>query len=215
MSFDEKFKVRRWYHIIKLHWIINPGLAIYELIFGQRIPKTSLEDQTDGSPRPERSYIPCPHCGKKHKGITWSKKNGTAFRNWFGLYCPNCGNVIPCIMNILTFLILAITFPIWGWFRKSIKSKWLEKQSSRYENLNLEYSHKCLSNYVWIKTGLTWGGIMFIFMTFLFPLMVNESITWESILIAVPIWTVAGLGWGYFMKWYLSKTGKKQSTRQT
>ncbi len=39
-------------------------------------------------------------------------QNRTAFKYWFGLYCTNCGEIIPCLGNGLSFLILVIAFPI-------------------------------------------------------------------------------------------------------
>ena len=120
MEFNkEKYKIYSWKNWMMLHWILNPGLAINELILGQRIPKISLEDKTIDKPRIERSLVPCPHCDTLHDTRTWSIQNGTAFNNWFGLYCKNCGNIIPCLTNVFSFLILALTFPFWGWFRKS------------------------------------------------------------------------------------------------
>ncbi|MGK0413746.1 MAG: hypothetical protein ACJA1B_001954, partial [Polaribacter sp.] len=111
MEFDkEKFKVYSWKNWMMLHWILNPGLAINELILGQRIPKISLEDKISDKPRMERSFIPCPHCKTLHDGITWSTQNRTAFKNWFGLYCTNCEKIIPCLMNAFSFILLAITF---------------------------------------------------------------------------------------------------------
>jgi hypothetical protein len=53
-----------------LHWILNPGLAINELILGQRVPKVRLEDKTIDKPRIERVLIPCPHCETLHDGRT-------------------------------------------------------------------------------------------------------------------------------------------------
>ena len=48
MEFDkEKYKVYTWKNWMMLHWILNPGLAINELILGQRVPKVSLEDKTN------------------------------------------------------------------------------------------------------------------------------------------------------------------------
>jgi len=74
----------------------------------------------------EWTYVPCPHCHTLHDGRIWSAKNGTHRRNWFGYYCPECGKIIPCIHNGLAFLLLAITFPIWGWFKDDLKEKWLQ-----------------------------------------------------------------------------------------
>ena len=85
--------------------MLNPGLAINELILGQRVPKIMLIDQISDKPFMERTYVPCPHCDTYHDGRTWSQQNNTAFKNWFGLYCPNCGDIIPCIRNWTSALI--------------------------------------------------------------------------------------------------------------
>ena len=60
-------------------------------------------------------------------------------KNWFGLYCKSCGNTILCLTNGLSFLIIAITFPIWVGLEKSKKEKWLEKQPKRYENIDIKH----------------------------------------------------------------------------
>ena len=49
-----------------------------------------------------------------------------------------------------------------------------------------------------IKGGLLWGGFMFLFMTFLFPLLDGTEITVKRILIGFPVWLVLGLIMGYF-----------------
>ena len=86
-----------------------------------------LIDKTSEKPLMERTYIPCPHCETLHDGRTWSKENGTATKNWFGLYCPECGGIIPCLHNATFYLLMVLTYPIWGWFKKSWKEKWLKK----------------------------------------------------------------------------------------
>lgn len=210
MNYDkEKYKIYTWKNWMVLHWIINPGLAINELILGQRLPKISLEDKTSEKRRFERTYVPCPHCEKLHDGRTWSPQNKTGFRNWFGLYCPNCGGIIPCLTNGLSFIILAVTFPIWGWFRNSWKEKWLEKQPARFENLVIEDTPDVFSKNMWIKTGLGWGLFMYVFMTFLFPYFDGEPITRNDILIGIPVWAIAGLTFGYVMLLF-NKKGKKK-----
>ena len=45
-----------------LHWIINPGLAINELLLGQRVPKTMLIEKDSSKSLQEKTKIPCPHC---------------------------------------------------------------------------------------------------------------------------------------------------------
>lgn len=206
MEFNkEKYKIYSWKNWMMLHWILNPGLAINELILGQRIPKISLEDKTIDKPRIERSLVPCPHCDTLHDTRTWSIQNGTAFKNWFGLYCKNCGNIIPCLTNVFSFLILALTFPVWGWFRKSLKSKWLEKQPKRYENIEIKHHPSSFDKTGWIKTGLSWGAFMFLTMSIVFPFIGGQEITWKSLLLGLIIWTIGGLAFGYIMKLFINK----------
>ena len=103
MKYDsKKWKVYTWKNWMMIHWMINPGLVINELILGQRVPKVTLEDKESNKPRIERSYVPCPHCEKLHDSRTWSTQNNTGFKNWFGLYCNNCGKIIPCLINIFS-----------------------------------------------------------------------------------------------------------------
>ena len=67
MEFDnKKWKVYTWKNWMIIHWIINPGLVINELILGQRIPKIYLEDKESTKPRIDRTFVPCPHCEKLH-----------------------------------------------------------------------------------------------------------------------------------------------------
>lgn len=202
----EKYKVYTWKNAMMLHWILNPGLAINELILGQRVPKVSLEDITSDAPRSERTVVPCPHCKTLHDGRTWSAQNGTAFKNWFGLYCKNCGKTIPCLTNGLSFLILAITFPIWGWFKKGLKAKWLENQPQRYENNVIEEIQNPFDKKSWIKTGLSWGLFMFLIMTVAYPYLDGREITLKSLCLGLVIWAIGGLGFGYTMKVFMNKT---------
>lgn len=212
MNFDpKKYKVYTWKNWINIHWMINPGMAINEVILGQRIPKISLLDITSDEPRMERSYIPCPHCKTIHPTKTWSFQNKTAFKNWFGLFCPNCQKTIPCITNIFGFIILAISFPIWGWFRQSLKNNWLAQQPKRYEDLDFEKVPNPYEGNGWISQGLSWGLIMFVIMTFIYPWFEGNSITMQDILIAIPVWTIGGLGFGFSMKLYMANTAKKST----
>lgn len=213
MKFNkDKYRVYTWKHWMLLHWILNPGLAINELIMGQRVPRISLEDKTSEKPRAERTFVPCPHCEKLHDGRTWATHNGTAFKNWFGLYCSNCGKIIPCLTNGLSFIILALTFPIWGWFKESLKAKWLEKQPERYKNVNIEMTPNLMDKKTWIKTGLSWGAFMFLIMSVGFPYIDGQEITLKSTSIGLIVWTIAGFGFGYTMKLFMNKKGRKNAT---
>ncbi|WP_228547315.1 hypothetical protein [Nonlabens antarcticus] len=189
---------------------MNPGLAVNELIFGQRVPKVSLEDKTSDKPRIERSIVPCPHCQTLHDGRTWSSKNGTAFKNWFGLYCCNCGDTIPCLINVWSYIILVLTYPFWGWFRKSLKVKWLERQPERHENIDIKNIPNPLNKKSWITIGLNWGAFMFLIMSVGFPYFDGQDITWKTLLSGIVIWTIGGLVFGYTMKLFMNKIINKK-----
>ncbi len=209
-----KYKIWNWKSLVVIHWMINPGLVINELILGQTIPKIMLIEREGDKPLYQRSLVPCPHCKTLHNGLKWSTQNKTAFKNWYGYYCDNCGKIIPPQRNLTSLLILIITFPIWGWFRKSLKENWISKQPERYKNLSLEIPKKKNSTKSWLIRGLLWGLFMFITMTFIFPLIKQEQITQKLILIGIPFWFIGGLLFGYAMKFRINKKGKKPITKK-
>lgn len=212
MNFDKtKYKVYTWKNWMMLHWILNPGLIINELVLGQRVPKITLEDKTTNKPRFERGIVPCPHCETLHDSRTWSTENGTAFKNWFGLYCNNCGNVIPCLINVFSLLVLITTYPIWGWFKKDLKKIWLEKQPQRFKNIDIEKVSNPFDQKSWIKTGLSWGVSMFIMMSIIFPLCDGSEINTKTIIMGIVLWTISGFIFGFTMKLFFNTTLKKQS----
>jgi len=179
-----------------LHCILNPGIAINELIFGQRIPKVTLIERNSTKPLAEKTIIPCPHCGTMHSGLKWTPQNNTAFRNWFGLYCDNCEKTIPCLTNLTSYILLGITFPIWYWFKEKWKKKWLAEQKLKFSKpLSLTQP-----NFKWRHVGLRWGLFMYIFIEILLPLIEGEGITQKKILIGIPLWTITGLLFGLTMK---------------
>lgn len=49
---------------------------------------------------------------------------------------------------------------------------------------------------LWVKQGLGWGLSMFIFMNIIFPL-IDGDFGVLDIIIGIPLWTVAGLIFGY------------------
>ena len=209
MKYDkEKYKILGWKNLLILHWIINPGLAVNELIFGQTIPKVMLIEREGKKSYYQRSLIPCPHCGEMHSGLRYSAQNKTAFKNWFGYYCDNCKGIIPVHRNLTSLIILILTFPIWGWFRKSIRKSWLDKQPQRYKNINLEIPEKKNRTKNWLIAGLYFGLFMFVSMVIVFPLIAGKEISLESIVIGIPLWTIGGLWWGYTMKLWMNKKGK-------
>ncbi|HNX88933.1 MAG TPA: hypothetical protein PKH58_07620 [Paludibacteraceae bacterium] len=211
MEYDKsKFKIRNWKSAEMLHWIINPGLVFNEIILGQRLPKVMLIEKKSSKTLQEKTKIPCPHCGTLHSGLKWSTKNN-AFKNWFGLYCDNCGKTIPCLTNLTTFLLLGLTFPVWIWFKDKWKMTWLKKQPERYQNMDLENVQNPFEEYGWIKLGLFWGLFMYIFMVLLFPLIDGEGLSTWKVVLGIPIWTIGGIGFGYTMKLINGKNIKKQN----
>ncbi len=158
MNFDKtKYKAWTWKHPLVLHWIINPGLAFNELILGQRIPKITLIEKNREKPLSESGYIPCPHCNTLHSSLKWSPQNNTLFRNWFGLYCNNCGKIIPCVRNITSLLLLILTYPIWYWFKDQWKEKWLKIQKEKFSKQIVLSSPE----FIWWHHGIGFGFMMF------------------------------------------------------
>lgn len=209
MNYDkETYKIWNWKNIVILHWIINPGLVINELMFGQTIPKVMLIERKSKKPFYQRALVPCPHCGMLHNGLKWSSHNKTAFKNWFGFYCDNCKGIIPVQRNLTSLILLFLTFPIWGWFRKSLKKKWLEKQPERYKNINLDVPENKNTTEHWLISGIVFGLFMFIIMVVIIPIIKGETITIKNIIIGIPLWTIGGLAWGYLMKLWMNKQGK-------
>jgi hypothetical protein len=208
MNYDKtKYKIWTWKNPLVLHWIINPGLVFNELVLGQRIPKVTLIERNSTKTLAERTLIPCPHCETLHSGLKWTSQNKTAFKNWFGLYCDNCGKIIPCLTNFTSYIILGLTFPIWFWFMDKWKTKWLEEQKVKFSKpLNLKQPA-----FKWWYAGLRWGLFMYVFMTILFPLIDGEGITQKNLLIGIPGWIVAGLLFSLIIKAIGGKKKKPQN----
>lgn len=212
MQYDKtKYKLWSWKHPMVLHWIINPGLAINELIFGQRVPRFTLVEKNTKKTLGERTYIPCPHCNTLHPGMKWSGQNKTAMQNWFGLYCDHCGKIIPCLINLTSLVLLLVTAPVWYWFKDALKRRWLARQPARYENLVLNDDANAFAGYGWIKEGLSFGFFMFFIMKMIVdPFIMQEPVTERSILSGLLAWPVAGLLYGYLMKRFTSVTKQSQ-----
>ncbi|MET2984554.1 hypothetical protein [Aureibaculum conchae] len=212
MKFDKKkYKIYTWKHWVNLHWILNPGMAINELVFGQRIPKLSIVHKTFDKNKSERRYVYCPNCYTLHDVRIWEIQNGVALKNWFGLYCSNCGKIIPCLINILSLTILIFTYPVRVLFIKKLKSKWLKKQVKRYERIDFKKLQNPLDKKTWIKLGLKWGAIMFFILTFVFPYFDWVGGTFKSIFLIPPLWGMLGHKFRGSLKFFTKKIkGKKE-----
>ena len=91
-----------------LFWVLNPGLAVNELVFGQRVPRTMCVCRTcpDGGQHP---YVLCPRCGTAHHANLWSA--GYSSGHWLGLLCPDCGARLPTVRNVTAAAILVLLWP--------------------------------------------------------------------------------------------------------
>jgi hypothetical protein len=89
-----------------LHWVINPGLAVNELILGQRLPRDLFICKSCPKPLAWRSYVFCPSCGIYSASMIWSGWNG--FGHWLGIICPECGRRVPTLSNAITWVILKV-----------------------------------------------------------------------------------------------------------
>ena len=103
----------------------------FELMLGLRLPKVVLVDKESDKPQMERSYIPCPHCETLNDRRLWANGNGNAFGHWFGLVCPSCHQVIPCLWNIFSLAVLAITYPLWYFPVRFFRHRWIEQDKER------------------------------------------------------------------------------------
>ena len=197
-----KYKVWTWKQPFVLHYIINPGLAFNELVLGQRVPKVSLIEKDKTKSLGERSFVPCPHCHTIHSGLKWSLANGTAFGNWFGLYCDHCGRIIPCVINLTSLAILAVTFPIWYPFKNRWKEKWLRVQREKFSKpLTLT-----APDFKWWENGLGYGFFMFLFSCINDFLISQEEFTWRRLAISFVVWALGGLAFGLLTKIFAGKS---------
>jgi tetrahydromethanopterin S-methyltransferase subunit G/predicted RNA-binding Zn-ribbon protein involved in translation (DUF1610 family) len=194
----EKYSNITWKNTDRLFWLCFPLVFINELLLGQRYPKVMLKDKEKGKVRAERYVVPCPHCGTIHNYSTWTYPNKTVFGNWYGLFCPNCGQIIPSLRNVFSLVILVCTYPLWCWFYKPLKKRWLAKQPERYKNVLTDISPQKAKK-VWRNIGLCFGLVMFIY-TIVFNLFLYKQITITDIIINVIVWIAMGLLWGYFMR---------------
>ncbi len=176
------------------------GTGIYELFLGQRVPKVMLRE-ADRSWFDLTAYkVPCSHCGAVHNSKIWSTENNLAFGNWFGLYCQSCGEIIPVVTNILTFVILLVTAPVWLWFYKPLKKHWLEKQPARYKGVDLEKTYKGFSRKKAVLTGGSYGLIMFIIML-AYELSKGTTLTGTKVFVLFLVWMAGGqfFGWTLYL----------------
>jgi hypothetical protein len=192
-----------------LHWILNPGLAFNEVVLGQRIPKTQLVCKECDGPLMDRGYVPCPSCRIMHLSRLSSGKG--MFGNWRGVACPSCGKAIPCLWNLFSLVILALTFPLWSlpyflYFRKRPLKPLFHLEDGKPP------TPKPVTRKTWIYMGALWGIFMWVAMSLLPALRRGDiDVEWKSALIGLPIWIAGGLAFGLSMWFFLGRKVKQQN----
>ncbi len=205
MRYDKnRFKIWALPHPILLHWVLNPVIMFQELIFGQRLPKVSLVDKESDKPWMERSYIPCPHCETLNDSRLWATK-GNAFGHWFGFVCPSCHQIIPCLWNIFSLAVLAITFPLWYFPARFFHQRWLEKEKERLAKV-LErplIQATSILSIGWI--GIFAYGVSFMVIWVICEVLRNvwNGREWDlkTMLESLPMGMVAGFAISLFLSW--------------
>jgi hypothetical protein len=197
------FKWWKLPHPLILHWILNPGLVFNEIILGQRLPKVQLICKDCECALLDRVYIPCPSCHSMHWGRLWSGKRG--FGNWRGIACPACGAPIPCVWNLFSLLLLALTSPIWVLpYYLHFRSRPLKPIYESRDGTPPKPS--AITKKTWVVMGAMFGGFMWVGMSLIFFLDKGRI----SLVNMLPAGAFSGLAFGFFMWFFLGR--KRQGT---
>ena len=219
MQYDKnRFTIWALPHPLVLVWVLFPGAILNELILGQRLPKVMLTDKESDKPWMERTYVPCPHCETLNDSRLWGKGNIFAFGHWFGLVCPSCHQIIPCLWNIFSLVVLAITFPLWYFPARFFRRRWLEKEKERLANA-LEQPLIQAKSINWLLRGTLYlGGLMWLILGVIpqvWEVLNGGEWDWIMMFIALPIWLVTGFAWGLFMRFFMNRKGEKADKHES
>jgi hypothetical protein len=200
------FKVSKLPDPLVLHYVLNPGIAVSEVLLGLCCPKITLYCQTCQLPLYARTYVPCPHCRTMHDARLWSK--GRVFGNWRGYICPNCKQRIPRLWNVFSLLILIVLAPIWYFPYRFFYRNY--RRRSRAANI----STAIISNptkKTWIFMGASFAWFMWLFMS-LIPAVIQFAKTqvfpFSVVLTDLVIYGISGFCFGLLMYLILSKKPK-------
>lgn len=200
------FKVSKFPDPLILHYVLNPGIAINEILLGQCVAKVTLYCQTCQLPLYERAYIPCPHCRSMNNSLLWSKRR--AFGNWLGYVCPNCRRRIPRLWNLFSIVILVIFAPVWYlpyqfFYRHNYRSR--NNNSEDIDPANMWRP----TRKTWIKMGAFFGFSLWL-ITSLIPTVIHfvntGGFSLPLLLIEAATCSLSGLFFGGVM--YLILTRK-------
>ena len=209
MQYDkDRYEIWTRSHPLILFWLLFPTIIINELIFGQRQPKVSLVDKKSDKPWAERIYFPCSHCETLNDARLWSKWD--AFGNWFGLVCPNCHQIIPCLWNVFSLAILAMTYPLWYFPAKLLRQRRFEKEKERLANA-LQRPLLQAESINWLLRGTVFfGGIMYMIFDFIpqvWDVLHGEEWDLTMTIVNLSLWLITGFVWGLWMRWWMNRKG--------
>ena len=212
MQYDKnRFKVQALPHPFVLFWVLFPGTMFYELISGLRRPKVVLVDKESDKPPLECSYIPCPHCETLNDRRLWGK----GFGHWFGFVCPSCHQIIPCLWNIFSLVILAITFPLWYFPAQFFRQRWLEKEKKRLANLlerPLIQAKSINSPLIFLASAFASSGFTWVVWVVFEVLRNGREWDLKTMLESLPFSIVVGFAIGLFISW-AEKDKEKEKER--
>lgn len=216
MEFDRRrYRVYDIRHPAIWHWILNPIVAINELLCGQRVPKVMLLDRMGDKPIIDRLYVPCPHCETLNASRIWSF--GNAFGHWFGYVCPACGERIPCLRNVFSLLLLALTLPLWIIPVRRMRQRWLAYERERMA-VAAARALGPQKKVRWLMVGtFGFGGSMFVVCGLVFTIaaggvhgfslsMLDDWLGTMALLL--PLCLVGGFIGGAIMKLFMDRKGR-------
>ncbi len=200
MQYDKnRFKIRALPHPFILLWVLFPGTMFFELMSGLRLPKVVLVDKESDTPQMERSYVPCPHCETLNDRRLWA-----ASGHWFGLVCPSCHEIIPCLWNIFSLVILAITFPLWYFPVRFFRHRWIEKEKERLAKVlerPLIQAKSINSPLIFLANAFASGVFMWMMWVIFTVLWDGREWDLKTMLESLPIWMAGGFGISVLMRW--------------
>lgn len=199
-----------------VHWVLNPILFINEIFLGQRIPRTTYCCVTCDKSWVERQYVQCPGCHVLHPAWTWGKAN--ALGHYFGLFCPDCGHRIPCLMNVVSMILVIVLMPIWFPIWYLIRDRWIAWERKRAGKSRHNPLPNLLRRPPWqwaIAWAFGFGIPMWLVFNFVIPMITDwtgpprpggmrqavKAFRW----VTLGIWLVSGAFSGLLVRWFLTK----------
>ena len=188
-----RFKVWALPHPLLVHWLLNPGLVVNELLFGQRIPRETLIEQDVPGDLTTRQHVVCPSCDALTSWAVY-KAAGLQFGLYRGIPCRACGGEVPQLLNVFSWLLLLpLRFLPGGAGRRHAT---LDRQAERLRRVAIKGApDPAEATPVAWKEGLGFGAMMAV----LFALRNMDSGA-RGVVVGLVTGAVAGLVFGGVMQ---------------